>query len=74
MKVFDHKRAKQAVDDRGLKRRWVAEKMGMAHASLNQLLVGRYQPAHDTVGRLAALLGMEAGELFTETSRRAKSA
>jgi transcriptional regulator with XRE-family HTH domain len=74
MRVFDHKRAKQLVDDTGLKRRVIADRLGMMHTSLNQLLIGRFQPADDTVKRLADLLGVSAGELIADASRKARTA
>lgn len=74
MRVFNHERAKQLIDERGLKRRWIAGKLGLVHASLNQYLIGRARPADERVTDLARILGVNASELFTETGRKARTA
>lgn len=75
MRVFDHKRAKQLVDDTGLKRKVVAGRLGIEHSSLNQLLIGSFRPAAETVKNLADILNVKVEELLSEASgRKARSA
>lgn len=74
MQVFQHERAKQLIDEKGLRRRWVATQVGLVHSSLNQYLIGARRPGREVVARLAILLGVSFDELFTEPKRKARTA
>lgn len=74
MRVFNHERAKQLIDERGLKRGWIADRIGFKHTSFNQCLIGRNRPADEKVKDLADLLGVSVSELFVDTGLKAQTA
>lgn len=74
MQGFRYQRAKQLIDERGLKRSWVAAKIGIAHGSLNQYLIGGRPPGRETIARLASFLGVSLDELYVEGRRKANTA
>lgn len=74
MQVFKYERAKQLIDEKGLKRRWVADQIGLVHSSLNQYLIGKRRPGPKRVEKLAALLGVSLDELLVEPNRKARTA
>lgn len=72
--MFNHEIAKRLIDERGLKRRWVADRVGITHASLNQILCARGKPCWETISRLAAVLSVPPEVMWTEGGNKARTA
>lgn len=54
----------QAIQDKGLRKGWVAEKVGIAPGTLSLIVKGDSTPSLKVAIRLARLLGMTVEELW----------
>ena len=59
---------KKLIEETGLRRDFVAAKVGLKHSSLSAYLQGKGKPGAETIAELAKLLGAD----FKEMSRPAK--
>lgn len=58
---------KQAIDERGLKRSWVAEKVGISHPTLTQILNNpKWVTSLKTAIALAKILKVPLDDIWTE--------
>lgn len=61
--MFDCEKAKRLIDERGLRRGFVAGKVGLQHSTLNWYLCGRGSPSLRVLEELASLLGVRPSDL-----------
>ena len=54
------------IDDRGLKRKWVAEKVGVSDKQISNWVTGRSYPTAEKLFTLADLLGVKVDDLYTK--------
>lgn len=54
------------IDERGLRKGWVAEKLGISASSLSRLIYGDRRMTLDEGVRLAELLGVDVRELLAD--------
>jgi putative transcriptional regulator len=54
------------IDERGLKRKWVAEQLGITPKQVSNWITGFSYPTVDKAFRLAKLLGVKVDDLYEE--------
>jgi len=57
---------KQLIDDSGLRRSFIAEQIGVKHATINQWLCGSARPSREKIERLAAVLGVPLERIWAD--------
>ena len=62
--VFDYKKIRQVIEDRGLKQTWVAERIGIRNNTLNGYLNGRGYPRSATRKLLSEVLNIPEKEFM----------
>lgn len=63
-----HENLKKVIDDSGLKRSFVADRVGLQKTSLNQVLCGAAQLSLEKAIALSQLLKVPLDEIWTEAA------
>ena len=59
-------RIREVLDEKGIKQKWLAEKLGKSYNMVNSYAQNRRQPSIEDLYKIAEILGIEAKELLTE--------
>jgi putative transcriptional regulator len=58
-------RIKEVLDEKGIKQKWLAEKLGKSYNMVNSYVQNRRQPSIECLYEIAEILNVEAKELLT---------
>ena len=64
MTTWNFELAKQRINEMGLKRRFVADKIGIQTSTFGQYLMGNDKPGSDTMEKLAIVLNLSVADLM----------
>lgn len=57
-------RIKEVLEEKGIKQKWLAEKLGKSYNMVNSYIQNRQQPRIAVLFKIAEILGVEAKELL----------
>ena len=57
-------RIKEVLEEKGIKQKWLAEKLGKSYNMVNSYIQNRQQPRLEVLFEIAEILGVEAKELL----------
>lgn len=57
-------RIKEVLDEKGIKQKWLAEKLGKSFNSVNSYVQNRQQPRLETLNEIACILDVDIKELI----------
>ncbi|MDD4209802.1 MAG: helix-turn-helix transcriptional regulator [Bacteroidales bacterium] len=57
-------RIKEVLDEKGIKQKWLAEKLGKSYNMVNSYIQNRQQPRLEVLFEIAEILGVDAKELL----------
>jgi len=57
-------RIKEVLDEKGIKQKWLAEKLGKSYNMVNSYAQNRRQPSLEDIYKSAEILNVEAKELL----------
>ena len=57
---------KQAINDRGLKAKWISRQLGVHETEPSQWVAGRRRPRNDQIKQLAKMLVCKVKELYPD--------
>jgi len=57
-------RIKEVLEEKGIKQKWLAEKLGRSYNMVNSYIQNRQQPRLEVLFEIAEILGVEAKELL----------
>jgi len=57
-------RIKEVLEEKGIKQKWLAEKLGKSYNMVNSYVQNRRQPSLEDLYRVAKILNVEAKELL----------
>ena len=60
-------RIKDVLANKGIKQKWLAERLGKSYNMVNSYVQNRQQPRLEVLYRIAEILDVEIGELLTES-------
>ena len=65
-KLINHfiNRIKEVLDEKGIKQKWLAEKLGKSYNMVNSYIQNRQQPRLEVLFEIAEILGVDAKELL----------
>ena len=55
---------KEVLDEKGIKQKWLAEKLGKSYNMVNSYIQNRQQPRLEVLFEIAEILGVDAKELL----------
>ena len=61
-------RIKEVLEEKGIKQKWLAEKLGKSYNMVNSYVQNRKQPRLEVLYDIAKILNVEAGDLLTKRS------
>ena len=59
-------RIKEVLEDKGIKQKWLAEKLGKSYNMLNAYVQNRQQPKIEVLYKIAVILDVEAKDLLVK--------
>ena len=59
-------RIKEVLEEKGIKQKWLAEKLGKSYNMVNSYVQNRKQPRLEVLYDIAEILDVEVKELLTE--------
>lgn len=59
-------RIKEVLEEKGIKQKWLAEKLGKSYNMVNGYVQNRQQPRLEVLYEIARILGVEAKDLLVE--------
>ena len=59
-------RIKEVLEEKGIKQKWLAEKLGKSYNMVNSYVQNRKQPRLEVLYDIAKILNVEAGDLLTK--------
>ncbi|UKB82555.1 helix-turn-helix transcriptional regulator [Chryseobacterium sp. MEBOG06] len=62
-------RIKEVLEEKGIKQKWLAEKLGKSYNMVNSYTQNRQQPRVEILFEIARILDVEAKELLTEIKK-----
>ena len=62
-------RIKEVLDDKGIKRTWLADKLGKSYNMVNSYVQNRQQPRLEVLYQIAEILEVEVNELLVEKAK-----
>jgi transcriptional regulator with XRE-family HTH domain len=62
-------RIKEVLDDRGIKQKWLAEKLKKSYNMVNSYVQNRRQPSLEILTEIAAILDVDVRELIVATKK-----
>lgn len=65
-------RIKEVLEEKGIKQKWLAEKLGKSYNMVNGYVQNRQQPRLEVLYEIAEVLGVSAKDLLIEKSNNAK--
>ena len=60
-------RIKEVLEQKGIKQKWLAEKMGKSYNMVNSYAKNRRQPSIEILFKIAEILNIDARELIVST-------
>lgn len=60
-------RIKEVLEEKGIKQKWLAEKMGKSYNMVNSYVQNRRQPTIEVLFQIADLLDIDVKELLVST-------
>ena len=57
-------RIKEVLEEKGIKQKWLAEKLGKSYNMVNSYVQNRKQPRLEVLYNIAKILNVEAGDLL----------
>ncbi len=57
-------RIKEVLDEKGIKQKWLAEKLGKSYNMVNSYIQNRQHPRLEVLFEIAEILGVDAKELL----------
>lgn len=66
-------RIKEALEEKGIKQVWLAEKLGKSFNMVNSYVQNRTQPSLEILYRIAEILEVNAKDLLIEKTNEGKS-
>lgn len=57
-------RIKEVLDEKGIKQKWLAEKLGKSYNMVNSYIQNRQQPRLEVLFEIAEILGVDVKELL----------
>ncbi len=67
--MWNKELAKQLIEKSGLRKRYIAEKIGLELESFNQYLYGQNKPGKETLEKLAIILKSSVSELELKSKK-----
>ena len=67
---YDMNRIKDVLEEKGIKQKWLAEKLGKSYNMVNSYAQNRRQPSIEDLYKIAEILGVEAKELLVELKKQ----
>lgn len=65
-------RIKEVLEEKGIKQKWLAEKLGKSYNMVNSYVQNRRQPSIEDLFRIGQILSIEPKELLKETNENDK--
>ncbi len=65
-------RIKEVLEEKGIKQKWLAEKLGKSYNMVNSYIQNRQQPRVEILFEIAKILDVQPKELLTEIKTPAK--
>ena len=65
-------RIKEVLEEKGIKQKWLAEKLGKSYNMVNGYVQNRQQPRLEVLYEIAEILGVSAKDLLIEKINNAK--
>ena len=65
-------RIKEVLEEKGIKQKWLAEKLGKSYNMVNSYIQNRQQPRVEILFEIARILDIEPKELLTEIKTQGK--
>lgn len=65
-------RIKQVLGQKGIKQKWLAEKLGKGYNMVNSYVCNRRQPSIEILFKIAEILDVEARDLLVERKKLPK--
>lgn len=62
-------RIKEVLDDRGIKQKWLAEKLKKSYNMVNSYVQNRRQPSLEILTEIAAILDVDVREFIVATKK-----
>lgn len=59
-------RIKEVLDEKGIKQKWLAKKLGKSYNMVNSYAQNRRQPSLEDLYKIAEILNVEATELLVQ--------
>ena len=59
-------RIKEVLEEKGIKQKWLAEKLGKSYNMVNSYVQNRKQPRLEVLYKIAEILNIEAKELLVD--------
>ena len=59
-------RIKEVLDEKGIKQKWLAEKLGKSYNMVNSYVQNRRQPSLEDLYKIATILNVEITELLKQ--------
>jgi len=63
---------KEILEEKGIKQKWLAEKLGKSYNMVNSYVQNRQQPRLEILFEIAEILGVEVKDLIKENENREK--
>lgn len=60
-------RIKDVLEEKGIKQKWLAEKLGKSFNSVNSYVQNRQQPRLEVLNQIAEILDVDIKDLITST-------
>lgn len=65
-------RIKEVLEEKGIKQKWLAEKLGKSYNMVNSYIQNRQQPRVEILFEIAKILDVQPNELLTEIKTPSK--
>ena len=63
-------RIKDVLEEKGIKQKWLAEKLGKSFNSVNSYVQNRHQPRLEVLNQIAKLLDVSIKELLIDNEKK----
>ncbi len=62
-------RIKEVLEEKGIKQKWLAEKLGKSYNMVNSYVKNRQQPRLEVLYKIAEILEVDAKELLVDSNK-----
>lgn len=62
-------RIKKVLEEKGIKQKWLAEKLGKSYNMVNSYVKNRQQPRLEVLYKIAEILEVDAKELLVDSNK-----